>query len=67
MKIEEKRLQIKMNNFIPTIHRLIFYIKATTESIKKIVEDVIQKIKTTTFQLPSGVEPIVISAGSRLD
>ncbi len=40
---------------------------SATESIKKIVEDVIQKIKTTTFQLPSGVEPIVISAGSRLD
>ena len=37
MKIGEKRLQIKMNNFIPTLHKLIFYIKATTESIKKIV------------------------------
>lgn len=38
-----------------------------TELFKNALEDVIQKVKSTTFQLPSGVEPIVISAGSRLD
>jgi hypothetical protein len=41
-------------------------VTSATQILKNILEDVIQKIKSTTFQLPSGVEPIVVSVGSQL-
>jgi hypothetical protein len=41
-------------------------VTSATQTLKNILEDVIQKIKSTTFQLPSGVEPIVVSVGSQL-
>lgn len=41
--------------------------QAVTDIFKKITEDTIQKIRSTTFKLPAGIEPIVASVGSQLD
>ena len=41
--------------------------QSVIDIFKKIIEDVIQKIQTTTFKLPAGIEPIVVSVGSQLD
>ena len=41
--------------------------QSVMDIFKKLTEDVIQKIQTTTFELPAGTEPIVVSAGSQLD
>jgi hypothetical protein len=59
-------------NYIPLMSFNVPYPKTVTiDTITKdfngIIEDVIQKIKNTTFKLPSGAEPIVVNAGSRLD
>ena len=35
--------------------------------LEKVSDDVIQKIQSTTFELPAGEEPIVVSVGSQLD
>ena len=41
--------------------------QSVIDIFKKIIEDVIQKIQTTTFKLPAGIEQIVVSVGSQLD
>jgi hypothetical protein len=41
--------------------------QSVMDLLKKVGEDVIQKIKSTTFELPAGEEPIVVSAGTQLD
>jgi len=41
--------------------------QSVIDIFKKITEDTIQKIQSTTFKLPAGIEPIVVSAGSQLD
>jgi hypothetical protein len=41
--------------------------QSVMDLLEKVSDDVIQKIKSTTFQLPAGAEPIVVSAGSQLD
>ena len=59
-------------DYIPLMSFKVPYPKTVTLDIinkdfNSIIEDVIQKVKNTTFKLPSGVEPIVVSAGSQLD
>lgn len=41
--------------------------QSVMDIFKKITEDTIQKIQSTTFKLPAGIEPIVVSVGSQLD
>jgi hypothetical protein len=41
--------------------------QSVMDLLEKVSDDVIQKIKSTTFELPAGEEPIVVSVGSQLD
>lgn len=62
---ENEKLKILMELKVPFPQPLTK--QSVIDIFKKITEDVIQKIQTTTFELPAGIEPIVVSAGSQLD